>query len=109
MAKAVTYTLVATGTTVSEIVATAANDGVGVSIPNSLDLAVFVQGSWDQTDANFARLQDPFNGGDFSVNSNSVHIAADLTQIAGTFPYIRIETGAATTLPMTFAVIENKR
>ena len=103
-----TYTAVASGDTLTDVVDKRQAHHVSVWIPNSLDSEVFVQGGWDSTSSsNFARAQHPTSSGDWAVGSFSTARAVDITQVAGAFPYIRFELGAAATITGSFAVVES--
>lgn len=55
---------------------------------------MFLQGSWDTTSANFARVQNVAGSGDwtYGVGGGSKQISFGT---AGAFPYVRIETDIA--------------
>jgi hypothetical protein len=89
---------------VSETVDMSGGDLFSIWAPIVTSCAMFVQGSWDTTSANFVRLTNPAGSGDwtFAVGPGSRMISAQ--DVAFQSPYLRLETSVAQTAVASFAI-----
>lgn len=107
------FTTIASGSTVSGIVALAGADLFSLWVPVlSSGSNVFLQGSYDQTSANFLRLTNPAGSGDWILGPGGASPgsrAVTLQDPGFGWPFLRIETSVAQTDTRTFCVLVKLR
>lgn len=102
----VKYPTIPLSGTVSEIFNTRGMVGMSIFAPVITSCQVLLQGSFDQTSANFVRAQNSQGSGQWTysagVGSNCIN-AKDV----GYFPFARLETTIAQAAVRSFAVVTN--
>ncbi len=73
-------------------------------LPNSVGDTTFLQGSWDASSANFARIQLRDGSGDWSVVSGTAAVTVTLEEIANPFDYLRVQVSSGVTDTRTFVL-----
>lgn len=105
----VKFTTIASGSSVSGIVRLGGADLFGLWVPVlSSGSLLFLQGSWDETAANFVRLTNPAGSGDWTLGPGGASPgsrAVTLQDAGFPFPYVRCETSVAQTDPRTLAFV----
>ena len=84
---------ISSGASVSGIISVlgAQNTGLLVHLPTSC--TAYLQVSFDTTSANFRRVDKTDGSGDWTWNVGSGKAATMVKDVAGVFPYMRLETG----------------
>ena len=96
---------VASGDTVSEDIALIGADLIGLYAPVVDSCQLFLQGNYgSQSSAEFVRLEDPLNFGDWTWPVGPGSSAIVISDPAHAFPFLRIELSAAQTDVRTFAL-----
>jgi len=100
------FTVIASGDTHSPEVDLKRAQIFGLWVPTMVpSAAMFVKGSFNQTSANFTRVQNPAGSGDWTFAAGPGSKCVTLEQAVTPFPFIKIETAVAVTTPFSLALI----
>lgn len=98
------YATIAQSASVSGDIAVTGADLFGLWCPIITSAAMFLQGNFDTTSANFVRLTNPAGSGDWTFGVGPGSRAITLQDAAFPFPYLRVEVGVAQADVRTIAV-----
>lgn len=101
----VSYATIPLSGTVSGNFAVVGTVRAGVWVPVVTSAAMYIQGAFDTTSANFVRIQNAVGSGDYTLATGPGSKAFTLQDPVIPFPYLRFESGVAQAAVRSLAIV----